>query len=278
MIDIHCHLLPNIDDGPVSWVESLALAAAMVDDGITMAIATPHLIDGVYANTRTVVEPLVNELRARLQAAGIALRVDAAAEVDLSSRYVTEESSELPLIGGRSVLLEMPMAVVPHAMADILFSVRSRGLLPVLAHPERNELLQDDITLCEEWLNSGAALQLDAESLLGVWGRGTQVCAERLLRRGKFHAMASDAHSTTKRPPRMREALAIATNLVGTSAQSLVTMGPAAILRGERLDIAVPGASAEQVRADRPRRRQRKSWLRRAISYLPGGQESRGSR
>jgi protein-tyrosine phosphatase len=267
MIDIHCHLLPGIDDGPKSWEESLDLAQAMVDDGIATAVATPHLIDGVYGNTRTVVEPLVVQLRDRLKSAGIELRVEAAAEVDLSSRHVTSESLELPLLGGNAVLLEMPMAVIPHAMADILFGLRSRGILPVLAHPERNELLQDNVSLCDDWLQSGAALQLDADSLLGVWGHNTQRCAERLLQRGKYHAMASDAHSTQKRPPRMREALEVARGIVGDAASGLVNKGPSEILAGRVPVIDYPEYSHKRA-PDTPRRSHTSPWYVRVTRSL----------
>lgn len=263
MIDIHCHLLPGIDDGPKNWDDSIDLARAMVADGITTAVATPHLIDGVYQNIREVVDPLVAQLNERLAQADIKLIVLAAAEVDLSSRHVTMDSPELPLIGGKSVLLEMPMAVIPHAMADILFSVRSRGILPVLAHPERNEILQDNPALAVDWIHAGAALQLDADSLLGVWGRRTKHCAEHLLRAGQFHAMASDAHSTARRPPRMQEALAIVREHVGNAAaQDLVTRGPAAILEGRVIDIAGVPSSAE-TRSHRVTTRHKRSWFQR---------------
>jgi protein-tyrosine phosphatase len=102
----------------------------------------------------------------------------------------------------------------------------------VLAHPERNEVLQQRPSLARAWVQSGAALQLDGDSLLGVWGRHTKHCAERILRDGLFHAMASDAHSTDRRPPRLAEALERARQLVGDGAEKLVTDGPEALLDG----------------------------------------------
>lgn len=233
MIDIHCHLLPGVDDGPKSWEQSLDLCRAMAANGITRAVATPHLIDGVYNNTLTRVRPLTDELNRRVQEAGIDLEILCGAEVDLSSRYVSMASDELPTLGGRgSVLLEMPMAVIPHAMAEIIFSARSQGFVPVLAHPERNEILQDNIALAEEWIRAGAALQLDGDSLLGDWGRGAKRCGEELLARGLFHAMASDAHSVERRPPKLRESLEVAIKLVGEDARKLVTTGPEQLLMG----------------------------------------------
>ena len=236
MIDIHCHLLPGIDDGPKDWTASLDLCRAMRDNGITKAVATPHLIDGVYANTRSKVEPLTAELVKRCRDADISLEILSGAEIDLSSTLVTSHSTETPLLGGgNAVLLEMPMAVLPHAMSEILFSIRSTGWVPVLAHPERNEILQENLDLAGQWIESGALLQLDGDSLLDVWGKRARRCGEALLVRGWIHAMASDAHSIDRRPPRLAEAVAAATNVVGSGAISTVTTGPSMILDGHPL-------------------------------------------
>ena len=233
MYDIHCHILPGIDDGPKNWGDSLELCRAMVDDGIEHAIATPHLIDGVYENTRPVVAQLTRELVERLDQASIPLSVLPGAEVDLASNYVSEFSPDLPLLGDRSaVLLEMPVAVIPQAMSEIIFNICSHGVIPILAHPERNEILVSKPQLATDWISSGAALQLDGDSLLGVWGRQAERLGKELLLKGQIHAMASDAHSCKTRPPRLREAMEHATALVGESAQDLVSTGPQTLLAG----------------------------------------------
>ena len=258
MIDIHSHILPSIDDGPRNWDAALKLCRALVEDGVRTAVATPHLIDGVFENVASRVTPLVGELNERLGAEGVELEVLAGAEVDFSSRYVAEQIHELPLLGGgTAVLLEMPVAVIPPAIQETIFALRSRGLIPVIAHPERNELLQDRPDLARAWIDAGALLQLDGDSLLGVWGRHTQRCAEHLLRSGLFHAMASDAHSVDSRPPRLRASLQRAVELVGEGARALVTDGPAMILAGRSIrtplyEIAAqPAADTREVR--RPR-------------------------
>lgn len=236
MIDIHCHLLPGIDDGPKSWDQSLNLCRAMADEGIERAVATPHLIDGVYENVRSRVEPLTAELRQRLADAGIDLDVSPGAEVDISSRYLSERDDELPTLALRNaVLLEMPVAVIPHAMGEILFRVSAKGRVPVLAHPERNELVQEDPDRAKVWLDAGAALQVDGDSLLGVWGSRSDRCARMLFERGWVHAMATDAHSCDRRPPRMQKALTAVTEIVGAdTAAALVSSMPASLLDGNR--------------------------------------------
>jgi len=252
MIDIHCHLLPGVDDGPRSWEESLDLCRALVDDGITHAITTPHLIDGVYDNTRSVVQPLAATLVRRLGDAGIALQLDAAAEIDISSRFVSTGGQDIPALCGKAVLLEMPVAVVPHAMEHILFAVSSRGIVPILGHPERNHLVQDRPEMVTSWIATGAVLQIDAESLLGLWGSGSKRCSETLLTRGLVGVMASDSHSCSRRPPRLTTALNRAVELIGPGADHLVRATPAALLAGTFAGLPVlAGATASSRNSER---------------------------
>jgi protein-tyrosine phosphatase len=251
VIDIHSHLLPGIDDGPRDWDESIALCRLVASHGVTVSIATPHLIDGVYNNTVSRLGRLVEELNDRLARQHIALEVRVGAEVDFASRHVLEVTDELPRLGGgAAVLIEMPVAVVPPRMADTLFRVRASGLMPILAHPERNELLQARPEIAREWIQAGTALQLDAESLLGLWGRGAAACAEALLRAGCYHALASDAHSVGRRPPRIREALERAAALVEGDVSRLVNESPLALLAGRRLDLGLRPRSFERGRGD----------------------------
>jgi protein-tyrosine phosphatase len=240
MIDIHSHLLPGIDDGPRTWDDAIALCRRVAEHGVTTSIATPHLIDGVYNNTRSRLRGLLRELNDRLMDAGIPLEVLAGAEVDFSSRHVLEVTDELPRMGNAgAVLIEMPVAVVPPRIADTLFQIRAHGLIPVLAHPERNEELQRRPELAREWVGAGAALQLDAESMLGLWGRHARACAETVLRGGYYQAMASDAHSVDRRPPRLNEALERARVLVDGDVSRLVNEGPRALLAGTRIDLGL---------------------------------------
>jgi len=269
MIDIHCHVLPGIDDGPKNWEQSMALCEALVADGITTAVATPHLIDGIYPNSLDRVEPLTAQLNQRLSDAGIALKVLPGAEVDIASRYITGSSEGLPTLGGHAVLLEMPVAVIPGAMAEIIFTILSRGLIPILAHPERNELVQDSPSHVQEWVDAGAMIQLDGDSLLGQWGKASDRSARSLLTRGLCHALASDAHSCDRRPPRLRRAVEKAAELIGEeAARSLVTSGPEMILAGTAPPTPMydvkPDSSHGSTR-DTPRRRRRKGFVSRLL-------------
>ena len=271
MIDIHSHLLPGIDDGPRNWDDALDLCRSVVGDGIRTSVATPHLIDGVYDNVRAVVEPLTAELNQRLRDAGIELTVLSGAEVDFSSRHAGEDGDELPCLGtGNAVLLEMPVAVIPPAISQTIFAVLSRGGVPVIAHPERNEILQRNPSAAAKWVREGALLQLDGDSLLGVWRQRTQRCAETLLSAGLAHAMASDAHSTRRRPPRLSKALQRARELIGDSAAKLVGEGPRCILDSRPLvhpllDIRAGTDDGSTQAIERPRGRLRRLFGRRVV-------------
>jgi protein-tyrosine phosphatase len=263
MTDIHTHLLPGIDDGPESWEESLALCALLVADGITTAVATPHVIDEVYHNTPESIAAGVAELNRRLAEAQTPLQVLAGGEVHMtcarltlppdsraqggppcsvqagssrgiqagSSRGIQAGSSrtlDIPTLNGsRYLLLELPSAVMPPSVPALVFALTSRGSIPIIAHPERIHALQEHPELGEQWLATGCYFQIDAESVLGLWGGAAATCARHLIEAGLAHALASDAHSCRKRPPRMRDATATIADWVGSDmVDYLVNHGP----------------------------------------------------
>jgi protein-tyrosine phosphatase len=235
VIDVHSHVLPGVDDGPKTWDQSVALCQALAADGITTAIATPHVIDHVYPNTRAGVASLVAELRARLAAAGIPLTVLAGGEVEMSCRHLTDPPfDDIPtLAGGRYLLIEVPATLVPRSFESLLFSLQARGMTPVIAHPERCLTVQRQLGVARGWRDAGAVLQLDAESVLGVFGDAAETAAHALIDAGLAHALASDSHSCRKRPPRLGAAARAIAELAGPEvAHFLVREGPQRIVSG----------------------------------------------
>jgi len=229
VIDIHSHLLPGIDDGPRSWESALRLCRALVADGITTAVATPHVIDHVYPNTTARVSALVVELGERLAEAGVPLAVLPGGEVEMSCRHLTDAPfDDVPtLAGGRYVLIEVPATLVPRPFEALLFSLQARGTVPVVAHPERCLPLQREPGIARGWRAAGALLQVDAESVLGLFGPGVQRAATALVSQGLVHVMASDSHSCERRPPRLAAAAGAVEALGGRElARFLVEEGP----------------------------------------------------
>ena len=245
MIDIHSHLLPGLDDGAKSWDETLAMARIAREDGVKVMAATPHMMwDGQYANRAPDVLALVAEAQERLERAGIDLAVVAGGEI-----YVSPEtpggikSGELLTYGGqrRFALIEFPSNDVPPFADQVFFDCQLQGVKLVLAHPERNAALMSDLGRVVSWIERGLYLQVNTRSLLGDSGGRVQQAAEQLLRRHLVHFVASDAHSSTRRPPGLSQARARLEAIVGQEmAQALVSENPRRLLDGEAIKVWDP--------------------------------------
>lgn len=212
MIDIHCHILPGLDDGPRFIDTSLAMAAKAAEDGIRAIIATPHT-DGIRVNSASVKNG-VRRLNQELQREKINIEIYSGYEIPsylLSSLGHTHRLAE-----SRYVLLEFPHT---HLPADALITVSSSltiGLYPIIAHPERNPDILDRPELLGELVDIGALAQLTASSLVGDQGSDIQQCSRYLLKNKLIHFIATDSHSPTFREPVLSEARRIAVKLVGS--------------------------------------------------------------
>lgn len=206
MIDVHCHILPDFDDGASDLAESMAMARMAVSSGVTGIVVTPHFA-GEAASLRRL--PLLieryDQFRSALQQANIPLQLYLGSEIlclpetpQLAARHT------LPPIGNTSYLLtEFYFNESARYMNDMLVSLVAAGYKPVVAHPERYHAVQQDIHLMQFWFEQGYVLQLNKGSLLGVFGPRVQTAAERAISMGLAHLIASDAHSATHRTPHM---------------------------------------------------------------------------
>ncbi|MFN6993142.1 MAG: tyrosine-protein phosphatase [Aquincola tertiaricarbonis] len=236
MIDLHCHLLPGIDDGPPTLQAALALGQACVDDGITHAVATPHVFPGRFENRASSIEEAFAAFQAAVSSAGLPLQLGWAGEVRLTPEVLDLlDRDELPFLGRsttgqRTLLLEMPDGQVPLGSQRFVELLLQRGVRPVLAHPERNRALMDQPQRLAPFVAQGCAVQLTAGSLVGGFGSRAQQAAETMLEAGWVHAIASDAHNLAGRRPRMREAAAWLQQHYGPEvAHRLTVTGPAAL-------------------------------------------------
>lgn len=218
MIDIHCHLLPNIDDGPDSWEESLELARLLTDEGVEIAITTPHWIKGsVWQPESGHVVDLVDQLNLKLREKDIPLSVLPGMEVGINEKLAELVSSReiLTLGGGNHILVETPYVSIPYGIKEIMFRLKVSGLEPIMAHPERCSEIQGNPKILEEIVDCGASTQVTTASFLGYFGKGARECAIRLAKEGLIHFVASDAHSPDKRPPEIKKALTILKDIIG---------------------------------------------------------------
>ena len=235
MIDIHCHLLPGIDDGPPTMEIALELARALVADGVKRVVCTPHVFPGRFENRRSNIEDAFTVTAQAMAAQGIALELAFAGEVRLTPEVLALlPGRELPFLGAsdgyQSMLLEMPDGQVPLGAEKFVRTLMRSGIRPVIAHPERNRGVMEKPQRVEALLEEGCLLQLTAGSLVGQFGERAQATAQWLIDQGWVHAVASDAHNLSGRRPRMKDAAQWLRQHFGEAAASTLTVtGPMAI-------------------------------------------------
>ena len=234
MIDIHCHILPGVDDGPETQEESLALARAAVAAGTSMIVATPHVNWDYPANNAASIAAGVDELRAALAREQIPLELHTGAEIAMTrAAELSDEELVALRLGGPGathLLVECPLSPTAGGFDAILAVLRSRGHEVVLAHPERCPAFQRDPAAYERLIADGMLGQVTAGALVGRFGRTVQDFGGRLVREGLTHVAASDGHSADRRRPSIGAELAEA----GFEEQAdwLGRAMPAAILAG----------------------------------------------
>lgn len=241
IIDIHSHILPGIDDGAETLMEALLLAKAAADDGVTDIIATPHYGNGAFMNRAQDIREAVRDFNAELERNGIALTVHAGQEIRVHHGMLDawHRGELLTLADSNYILLEMPGSSVPPQMKAWIHEFRVLGLVPVIAHPERNLDIMDDPRLLEELVAQGAVAQMTTHSLLGAFGPKIRKTAWELCRLGKVHFLASDAHHPKKRSFRLREAYEAIRSELGEAAANTFYGNPVKMMRCERVE-AVP--------------------------------------
>jgi protein-tyrosine phosphatase len=232
VIDLHTHVLPGLDDGARSPEEARALALDAAGQGVSVLAATPHVRDD-YPTTPDEMEEAVAEVRADFANHGVPVEVLHGAEVDLSLLWAIppEELRRLTIAQtGRYLLLEFPYRGWPFALDTAVRRLVELGVVPLLAHPERNPDVQDRPDRLRALVDAGALVQVTAASLEGSRDRAAQAAALRLLDLGLAHVLASDAHGTHI----AREGMAAAAATLDPElARYLTVEVPAAIIAGE---------------------------------------------
>ena len=247
MIDLHCHILPGLDDGSSSAEESLAMARLALQDGIRTIVATPHALDGVYNVSFKAIAEGVASFQELLITKGLELQVLVGSDVHLCPGMADKiKKGTVGTINntGRYFLLELPHQAIPAGVKEEIFALRVQGITPIITHPERHPAILRDWALLDEFIAMGALSQITAMSLTGEFGEAVQRCARELLKHRLVHVIASDAHAADRRPPLLSKAVREAAALTGsdTLAMSFVSDIPAKILAGEPLDLPEPTA------------------------------------
>jgi protein-tyrosine phosphatase len=202
VIDLHCHVLPGIDDGPGAIEESIALARAAADAGIRTIVATPH-VSWRYRNLAETILRLTHELNERLRGEGVPVEIRPGAEIAMTriGDIDREELSRLGIGGGKWLLLEPPFTPLVTGLEAIVMSLQSNGHQVVLAHPERCPAFHSDPGALRSIVRAGALTSITAGSLVGRFGGEVRRFALNLAAEELVHNVASDAHDEVRRAP-----------------------------------------------------------------------------
>ena len=255
MIDLHCHALPGIDDGPETIEDSLALMRAALAVGIDTVVATPH-VNARTPNDADTIARLTAELNERLAQEQVDVTVLPGAEIAIThlAELDPAELSRLTLGGGKWLLIEPPFTQVAPGLESLVMGLQRQGHRVVLAHPERCPALQRDRQVVRSLADAGVLMSITAGSLIGRFGSEVRRYALELARAGLIHNVTSDAHDTNKRRPGLVEEIEQAK--LAPLTEWLTQAVPAAILSG--IEIPDPPAGALE-----PSRRHGRRWYQR---------------
>ncbi|KWW14065.1 tyrosine protein phosphatase [Peribacillus simplex] len=219
MIDIHCHILPGVDDGSIDVDTSMNMARMAVESGITHVYATPHHLNEKYVNVKRDITASVVKLNESFQQATIPLTVHLGQEVrihrDLFNSFEKEEILTLD-DKGRHMLLELPSGRVPTYTQDVIYELLLRGITPIIVHPERNKELIENPKLLFELVQEGALTQITSGSMIGNFGKSIQSFSKKIIEHNLAHFMATDAHNIGSRGFTLQEAYETISKMHGT--------------------------------------------------------------
>ncbi|TDR38594.1 protein-tyrosine phosphatase [Tahibacter aquaticus] len=262
MIDLHCHLLPGIDDGSADLSTSLAMARAAVADGIRVTACTPHIYPGLYENVADGIRAATWRLAQELRDHHINLSLVCGADIHLVPGLLSRlrDGSVPTLNNSRYFLLEPPHHVAPPRFEASVFELMMAGYVPIITHPERLSWIETHYSVMQRLVHRGVWMQVTSGSLAGRFGKRPRYWGERMLSEGLVHLLATDSHGIRKRPPLLAEGRDLAARRIGdTQAAMLVDERPRAILMN---------MPPSDVRAPQPPARAESYW-RRMQEMLP---------
>lgn len=240
LVDIHCHILPGIDDGSKDWETSIKLAHAAVKDGITHAVVTPHTLNGRYLNHKKDVIKLTAEYQKRLKDENIPLTVFPGQEVRISGDLPQALDDDDILFldeDGRYMLFEFPSDDVPSYAKDMIFKIMQRGITPIIVHPERNSRILKEPVILQELIEQGCLVQITASSYIGTFGKDIEEMSRKFIEAGQCSCFASDAHDLPKRQYEYSEALEKLSNEFGQGVAQEYRDNAQALVNGDNVQM-----------------------------------------
>ena len=198
MIDMHTHILPNIDDGSESMEETIKMLKEAKEVGFTDIITTSHYIENSYDITKRERKNIINEIKSKLDIENINIKLYNGAEAYISNNiYELIEKEELPTLNNsKYLLMELPMNNKVLYLENVIYSLESKGITTIIAHPERYSYVQKDIKFVEELVERGVLFQANYGSIIGKYGNDTSKCVKKLLKKKLIHFLGTDTHKS----------------------------------------------------------------------------------
>ena len=240
MIDIHNHVFPNIDDGSKSMEMSLNMLKYAHEQGVTDVVNTVHFQHPLFLNIDHSLENfkrIAKSLQSKLDECKIPIKIHLGSEVFYYDNLL--KISKEPLVtmgGGKYMLIEFSPKNIPNSQKQTLFDLKMSGITPIIAHPERYKLVQENFSIIYDWINAGCLIQVDAGSLLGLLGEKAKKTSILIIKEKCCHILASDAHNDLNRNFCIKDAYNLVKNIIGKkNSDLLVYEHPSSIIKGEDL-------------------------------------------
>lgn len=201
MIDIHCHILPGVDDGAQTIEDTIEMAKAAEREGITTIVATPHHKNPVYTNEKKKIIKLVGEVNEILKEQEIHVQIIPGQECRIYGEIIEDmEKGEILTVNESNYLLiEFPSNALPRYAKDLFYDMQLQGITPIIVHPERNQVFMEKPEKLYEFVQNGAYTQLTAGSIIGKFGKKIKSFTEEIMDAQLAHFIASDAHNVINR-------------------------------------------------------------------------------
>ncbi|MFJ7937164.1 tyrosine-protein phosphatase [Peribacillus sp. NPDC096622] len=218
LIDIHCHILPGVDDGSADMKESMDMAKKAVEAGITHLYATPHHLNEKYVNVKNNIIDRAVRLNESLQQNNIPLTIHLGQEVRIHRDIFNSlEKKEILTLDDNNtyLLLELPSGKVPTYTQEVIYELLIKGITPIIVHPERNKELIENHKLLFELVQEGALTQLTSGSIIGLFGKNVKSFSKKIIEHNLTHFIATDAHNLGSRGFTLQQAYETITKAYG---------------------------------------------------------------
>lgn len=241
MIDIHSHLVYDVDDGSKNIEETICMLKEAYSVGFTDIIVTPHYMVDYYIKEKGEIENKINIIRNKLD--GININICHGNEIYVNSNLMNfiKEGKAVSLAGSKYILFELPMQSIPINLDEVVYLILENGYVPIIAHPERYKYVQENPNMLVDYIEKGILFQANYGSIIGVYGNKIKETVQKLLTHNMIHFLGSDNHRPNTIYRAMPEIIKNVNKLIGEDKQNeLTTINPMNILENKDIDVEEP--------------------------------------